>query len=94
MKCNSYTVTYGDELPHLWYSVDGYVLGETGGELDAIPVVEFLNGAYPDAGKYPITASGGKARNYDFEYEDGELTVEKATLTVTGESYKVTYGSE
>ena len=94
VKCNSYTVTYGDELPHLWYSVDGYVLGETGGELDAIPVVEFLNGAYPDAGKYPITASGGKARNYDFEYEDGELTVEKATLAVTGESYTVTYGDE
>ena len=94
VKCNSYTITYGDELPHLWYSVDGYVLGETGSELDVIPVVELLNGAYPDAGKHPLTISGGRARNYDFEYVDGELTVEKAILAVTGESYTVTYGDE
>lgn len=37
----------------------------------ALPVIETMNGKYPDAGNHIVTASGGEARNYDFSYAMG-----------------------
>ena len=49
-------------------------------------------GPNPDAGVYPITVSGGDAANYELEYVDGVLIIDKAPLTVSAESFEITYG--
>ena len=45
-----------------------------------------------DAGVYPITVSGGDATNYELEYVDGVLIIDKAPLRVSAESFEITYG--
>ena len=45
------------------------------------------------AGVYPITISGGKAKNYTIEYEQGELTVNKASLAIQVIDANKIYGS-
>ena len=88
------SITYGKRRPDFEVVYDGFVGGEDESVLSRRPSVECAAAEYPAAGTYPVTVSGGEARNYYFEYADGELTVEKATLSVTGDSYTVTYGDE
>ena len=88
-------ITYGEARPDFKVTYDGFVNGENESELSSLPVLDGCPVSYyPVVGDYPITVSGGSARNYYFEYADGELTVGKAELTVTGKSYTVAYGDE
>ena len=41
---------------------------------------------------YAITASGASDNNYNFNYVNGTLTVNKATLTATADNASRTYG--
>ena len=89
------SITYGERRPDDFDVVyDGFLGDDDESSISVIPSVECASAEYPVAGTYPVTVSGGEARNYYFEYADGELTVEKATLSVTGDSYTVTYGDE
>ena len=88
------SITYGKRRPDFEVVYDGFVGGEDESVLSRRPSVECAAAEYPAAGTYPVTVSGGEARNYDVEYVDGELTVEKAPLSVSGDSYTVTYGDE
>lgn len=89
------SITYGERRPDDFDVVyDGFLGDDDESSISIIPSVECASAEYPVAGTYPVTVSGGEARNYYFEYADGELTVEKATLSVTGDSYTVTYGDE
>ena len=45
-------------------------------------------------GEYPIYVEGGAARNYDFVYSNGILTIEKALLTAKLMHSTRTYGAE
>ena len=94
VACGSHTVTYGDDLPKFKLEYDGFVNSEDEGVLSVLPVVKCQDGTCPDVGKHLLTVSGGEARNYDLYYVDGELTVNKAPLTVSCGSYAITYGDE
>ena len=82
VAAQSYTMTYGDEVPEFAFSYDGFVNGEDSTVLVSQPVIACEAGENPDAGEYAITVSGGEADNYEFEYVAGKLTVEKAAQTI------------
>lgn len=45
-----------------------------------------------NVGEYPITISGGRAKNYNISYKQGILTVNKAPLTVFAKDIERIYG--
>ena len=91
----SYETTYGDPLLESFefaVSYDGFVNGEDETVLSNIPQATCDADPNSDAGVYPITVSGGDATNYELEYVDGVLIIDKAPLRVSAESFEITYG--
>lgn len=90
------TRVYGQTNPLLGLSYDGFKLGEN----EQIAFVEKPSATTDaninsDAGVYPITASGGVAKNYEVtEYIPGNLTVIKAPLTISADNAERLYHSE
>ncbi|WP_249975204.1 MBG domain-containing protein, partial [Vreelandella olivaria] len=87
VTANSGTTTYtGTEQ-----SVDGFtVAGLVNGEGQEVLDVQLSGGRGTHAGHYAHTASGD-AQNYLLTFIDGELTIDKATATVTANSGTTTY---
>ena len=72
VTAGSYTMIYGDELPELAFSCEGFVNGEDSTVLASQPVIACEAGENPDAGEYAITVFGGDADTYEFdEYVPG-----------------------
>ncbi|MGM0954254.1 MAG: MBG domain-containing protein, partial [Pseudomonadota bacterium] len=72
-------------------SYQGFAAGEDENDLDgSINFTGDAQGA-TDAGSYAITPEGLSAHNYDIDYADGILTIDKAEATVTANSDTVTY---
>ena len=95
VSAESCETTYGDPLLETFefmVSYDGFVNGEDATVLSSVPQAICDAGSNPDAGVYPITVSGGDAANYELEYVDGVLIIDKAPLRVSAESFEITYG--
>lgn len=77
VTAESFSVDYGETVAadDFWYSYSGFVNGEDEDVLTELPVIECEAASIPEAGEYPITVSGGEAKNYEFKYEQGTLTV-------------------
>ncbi|WP_249975894.1 MBG domain-containing protein, partial [Vreelandella olivaria] len=87
VTANSGTTTYtGTEQSVDGFTVEGLVNGEGQEVLD----VQLSGGSGTNAGHYAHTASGD-AQNYLLTFIDGELTIDKATATVTANSGTTTY---
>ncbi len=84
--------TYGEENPEFTISYSGFVNGEDETVLTTKPTA--TTDATSNAGTTDISVSGGQANNYEFNYENGTLTINKATLTVTADNQTKAYGSE
>ncbi len=91
MIADDKTRIYGESNPELTFTCSGFVFGEDRSVLDADPDLSTTADELSDAGKYPIAISGGSDNNYEFEYEDGEITVEKAELDVTADDKEKVY---
>jgi N-acetylneuraminic acid mutarotase len=92
---NNQTRIYGAKLSDLTYSIRGFVDGETAAAVfQGAPVVRTAATTESPIGKYPITIALGtlSSTNYSFRFVDGWLTVEKARLTVTADSYTIRRG--
>lgn len=85
------TITYGDEIPDLTFTCQGFFNGDQKDVLDEEPVLNCEASSQSDAGEYPITLSGGADNNYSFEFISGTLTIEKTdqeiSYTPLGEVY-------
>ncbi len=92
-KVNSTSRTYGEANPNFTITYSGFVNGENESVLTTMPVAKTTASEKSTVGTYPITISGGKAKNYTFEYEKGELTVNKASLGVQVMDVSKVYGS-
>ena len=74
------TITEGDAIPAFTLTYDGFRNSDT--EATAFtkkPVAKTTATPSSPAGTYPITVSGGEAKNYALTYGQGTLTIEKKT---------------
>jgi hypothetical protein len=83
---------YGDANPAFTLRYDGFKNGETESVLSETPIAFTDAGITDNAGIYEISVSGGSADNYEFTYVSGQLTVNKASLTVTADNKQRVYG--
>jgi hypothetical protein len=65
----------GEENPAFELKYEGFKNDETEAVLITKPTAATTATADSPAGKYPITVSGGEAKNYTFTYVSGNLTV-------------------
>ncbi len=84
--------TYGASNPSLTLTYSGFQNGEDVTSLTTEPTASTSATSTSSVGTYAITASGGTDDNYTFNYTDGTLTVNQATLSVTADDQSKTYG--
>ncbi|MEO9965288.1 MAG: Ig-like domain-containing protein [Reichenbachiella sp.] len=86
---------YGDENPAFSLSFDGFIDGENSSDLTGpLPTRSTLADEESTVGEYTISVSGGSDDNYEYQYEDGILTITKAELTVYAVSTIKNYGDD
>ncbi len=87
VTADSYSVTYGDEIPLLTYTVTG------NGTLDGAP--QLYCDAYKGcaAGTYPVRIERGTVTNRKVTFKSGKITVAKAPLTIGVEDATITLGN-
>lgn len=89
------TITYGDDA-NTGHSVtyNGFITGE--GVSDLSGSLMFLNITETNAGIHTgvIKPRGFGSTNYDINYVDGNLTIDKKALTVTANNRAITYGDD
>lgn len=83
VSTNNYTREYGQENPNFELSYVGFVNNENENVLISKPKATTKATPYSDVGVYDITIDNGVAENYDFSYNTGKLTIEKAYQTLT-----------
>jgi parallel beta-helix repeat protein len=96
ITASSVTRVYGASDPALGVTYSGFVNGETSSVLGgALSVVDTDAASTTGAGNYAgaITASGLTATNYAVSYNDGNLIVTPAPLTITASSVTRVYGA-
>lgn len=93
-KVNNTSRTYGEANPNFTITYSGFVNGENDSVLTSIPVTTTAANEKSEVGTYPIIISGGEAKNYAFEYEQGELTVNKASLGIQVMDANKVYGND
>ena len=87
IMANSYAIKYGDDIPTLEFTTDG-------GTLSGTPTLSCEATSASPVGTYPITVTKGSVENYNVTYVVGTLTIEKAPLTITAQSYSMVQGEE
>lgn len=85
---------YGEENPTLPIEYTGFVNNETKKVLTVEPVGTTTATKTSPVGNYPIKVSGGEAINYSFVYEQGVLTVTKASLSAKVSDASKVYGEQ
>lgn len=84
--------TYGDANPSFTCLYEGFKNGQSEMELLNLPYLSTTAKSMSPVGEYPITAEGAEARNYELEYIDGILTINKAELTAALQHATREYG--
>ena len=80
--------------PAFTITYTGFKNNETEAVLDAKPVATTTATKTSAPGSYPITVSGGSAKNYTLTYVAGTLTITSGTLALMAKSYTREYGEE
>ncbi|MBQ9363630.1 MAG: cellulase family glycosylhydrolase, partial [Bacteroidaceae bacterium] len=79
------TMIYGDEVPELTYTIDGFAL-------DGTPHMTTTATSTSPVGTYPITVERGTVTNERVDYVAGTLTITKAPLAVGVKDATITEG--
>ena len=87
VTANSYTIVYGDPIPVFEYTT-------TGAPLVGKPEITCYADAKSSVGTYVIYIEKGSVKNYNDSYVNGTLTITKAPLTVTAQSYTRKQGEQ
>ena len=85
---------YGDNNPIFNVIYSGFINGDNESVITTKPTVTTTATTSSNVGTYPISISGGVAKNYNIKYEAGTLTVTKANLEVSVNDTTKVYGSE
>ena len=82
-----------EENPPFVLIYSGWKNGENESVLEEVPVATTTATTVSPVGEYPVTISGGKAKNYDFLYVDGVLVVTESDairiINGNGEAFDV-----
>lgn len=96
VTASSHNLTYGDDVPT--YSVDidtkGFVNGQDKSVLTAQPTASCSYAKNSDVGSYAVVPSGAEAKNYSFNYVNGNVTVAKRTVDVVWGNLNIEYTGE
>ena len=93
VKAGTYTKKQGEDNPNFELIYDGFKNNETEAVLTQKPTATTTATKGSAPGEYEITVSGGEAKNYEFSYTNGMLTVTEADpVIVTAMSYTREYG--
>ena len=77
-------ITYGDTVPVFTPQYDGFTGGDDEGDLDTVPTCSATGSPFTAIGSpYAIVCSGGLDSKYDFNYINGEMTVNAKAVSVT-----------
>jgi hypothetical protein len=85
---------YGESNPAFSIAYEGFQNGEDESVLDVAPETSTTADETSNVGEYDITAANGSDLNYDFSYESGALTIEKAALTITADDQIINEGDD
>lgn len=85
IKAENKTKVYGQENPSLTILATGFVNNEGKDVIDQLPLANTDATKFSSVGTYDIELSGGQDNNYEFEYQKGNLSIEKAALTIKAE---------
>lgn len=91
---NSYSITYGEEMPEIDIQANGLVNNDTILELGTIIVdcnYDVSNPENRKAGVYQISLSGLASSNYDISYQTANLVVTRKNIEVTLENQSSDY---
>ncbi|WKZ42157.1 MAG: MBG domain-containing protein [Anaerolineales bacterium] len=81
------SISYGDALPSFTPLYSGFTGGDDASALDTAPTCSATGGPFTAVGSpYAIVCSGGVDNKYDFNYTNGELTVNPLAITVTADA--------
>ena len=92
ITAKNYTMEYGNATPTFEAIFTGFKNGETTSVLTRQPSFSTYPVSVGNVGNYTITPSGAEARNYQINYVNGTLTVDKAPLTITAKNYTIKRG--
>ncbi len=94
VRVNNANRVYGDDNPSFNVTYSGFVNGENESVITSAPTISTTATKTSNVGEYPITASGGSAKNYKLTYEPGSLTVTKAPLSAKVNDVTKVYGTQ
>jgi hypothetical protein len=83
---------YGDANPAFTLSYSGFVNGDDVSTLTSQPTASSTANAGTGAGEAAIVVSGGSSDLYDFKYQNGTLSINKAILNVSTDDITRNYG--
>lgn len=92
MTANDKTMSYGSNVPTLDAAYTGLKNNETQPQWVTAPEFATTASSTSKVGTYPITISNAEPKNYTLTVNNGNLTIEKAALTVTAENKSRLYG--
>lgn len=92
VKANDARREYGDVNPEFNASYAGFKLGQGIANLDGKLELGTSATQSSDAGIYDITATGVSSKNYNINFEKGNLIVDKAQLTIKANDTRREYG--
>ncbi|HEY9002984.1 MAG TPA: MBG domain-containing protein [Mucilaginibacter sp.] len=93
VTANDQSKIYGANNPGLTVSYSGFVNGDTKSNLTTQATASTTATAASPVGTYPITPAGATSNNYTFNYVNGTLTVNPATLTIVANTLAKVYGA-
>ncbi len=85
VTANPVSTIYGSAIPAVTYTIGGLVNGDTAAAVSGTPALNTAATPSSAAGQYPIAVTLGtlSAANYNFSFAGSQVTIGKATLTVT-----------
>ncbi|GEM_PF-1599657 len=92
IKADNQMMVYGDVVPQLTYTIDGFADGDDISVLTTLPTIASVVTGQSGAGIYDIEVADAVAPNYAIEYINGTIEVTKAMLTATADDKFIVFG--
>ena len=86
ITAKSYTINQGGELPAFDVTYDCFKNNETKKVLTKQPTITCAATSLSEPGTYEIVVSGAEAKNYEFAYKSGILTVLEKKVALPGDA--------